>query len=254
MVCRVERMKFQGMNVLVTGSSKGIGAEIVRAFAREGANLGINYCQSEKEARLLQDQMNGKGQSSVLLQADISVEKDVEGMVKAFEARFGPIDILINNAGFYEDSIVWKMDEGKWDRVVDVNLKGTFLCTKHALQNMRKKNFGRIVNISSVVGQIGVFGTANYSAAKAGLFGFTKAVAKEVVKFGITVNCLTLGYFDIGMLQRLQPNVQQMILSQIPMNRWGKVEEVVEPIFFLCSPGASYITGQVIHNNGGYYM
>lgn len=247
-------MNFAGKNVLVSGSSRGIGAVLVRAFAREGANVGINYRSSGDEARRLHEELAAAGGSSILLPADVSVEPDVRSMVARFEDRFGGVDILINNAGYYEDSTVWKMEEEKWDRVIDVNLKGAFLCTKHALPNMRKKGFGRIVNISSVVGQVGVFGTSNYSAAKAGLFGFTKAVAREVVRSGVTVNCLTLGYFDAGMLQRLPPDVQKVILAQIPLGRWGRMEEVVEPVFFLCSPGAGYITGQVIHDNGGYYM
>jgi 3-oxoacyl-[acyl-carrier protein] reductase len=247
-------MRFQGKNVLVSGSSRGIGAVLVRAFACEGANVGINYRISESEAKKLHDELAAGGRSSILLKADVTVESDVRSMVAKFEARFGAIDILVNNAGYYEDSTVWKMDEEKWDRVIDVNLKGAFLCTKHALPNMRKKGFGRIVSISSVVGQVGVFGTSNYSAAKAGLFGFTKAVAREVVKSGVTVNCLTLGYFDAGMLQRLPPDVQKVILAQIPLGRWGRMDEIVEPVFFLCTPGAGYITGQVIHDNGGYYM
>lgn len=249
-----ETMRFAGRNVLVSGSSRGIGAVLARAFSREGANVGINYRSSESEARALHDELSASGGSSILLRADVTVESDVREMLARFGERFGGVDILINNAGYYEDSTVWKMEEAKWDRVIDVNLKGAFLCTKHALPEMRKKGFGRIVSISSVVGQIGVFGTSNYSAAKAGLFGFTKAVAREVVRSGITVNCLTLGYFDAGMLQRLPPEVQKVILAQIPLGRWGKMEEVVEPVFFLCSPGAGYITGQVIHDNGGYYM
>ena len=175
-------------------------------------------------------------------------------MVNKTLEEFGRIDILINNAGFYRDSTVWKMSEEVWDEVIDINLKGTFNCTNSVINHMRKQEFGRIISISSVVGQIGVFGTSNYSAAKAGLFGFSKAVAKEVANKNITVNVLTLGYFDIGMLRRLSESTQETILKQIPMKRFGKLEEVNATALFIASEGASYLTGQVIHLNGGYYM
>ena len=247
-------MRFKNRVVIVTGSSRGIGKSLALAFAKEGADVVINYVNNEEKAKEVVELIKSTGQKSFAARADVRNIEEVQNLVNQTIEKFGKIDILINNAGFYRDSTVWKMSEDIWDEVVDINLKGTFNCTKAVVNHMRKQNYGRIINISSVVGQIGVFGTSNYSAAKAGLFGFTKAVAKEVANKGITVNALTFGYFDIGMLRRLPEDIQKMILAQIPMGRFGKLEEANETALFIASEGASYLTGQVIHLNGGYYM
>lgn len=247
-------MNFKDKVVLVTGSSRSIGKATALAFGKEGASVVINYKSSKEEAEKVKEEVLNFGGKAITIGADVTKEDQVEQMINTTIQTFGKIDILVNNAGFYKDSTVWKMDNAIWDDVLKVNLYGTFYCTKHAVKYMRTQSWGRIINISSVVGQIGIFGTANYSAAKAGLFGFTKAVAKEVATKGITINALTLGYFDTGMLRRLPEDVQKRILEQIPMNRWGKLDEVTETIKFLASNGAGYITGQVIHMNGGYYM
>jgi len=247
-------MRFKDKTVIVTGSSRGIGRGIALAFAREGANVVVNYVTNEKLAGEVVESIKAMGQRSFSFKADIRFIDQVEQMTRKTLEKFGKIDILVNNVGFYRDSTVWKMSEDTWDEVIDVNLKGTFNCTKSVIDHMREHEYGRIINISSVVGQVGVFGTSNYSAAKAGIFGFTKAVAKEVARKNITVNTLTLGYFDVGMLKRLPDNIQQMILKQIPMGRFGKQEEVEQTVLFMASEVASYLTGQVIHLNGGFYM
>ena len=247
-------MRFQGKVVLVTGSSRSIGRATALAFGKEGASVVINYLTNKDEANTVKAEIEQNGGKAITIGADVSKEKQVETMINETIAQFNRIDILVNNAGFYKDSTVWKMSDEIWEEVLKVNLYGTFYCTKHAIKHMRDQSWGRVINISSVVGQTGVFGTANYSAAKAGLFGFTKAVSKEVATKGITVNVLTLGYFDTGMLKRLSPEVQAIILKQIPMGRWGKLNEITQPILFLASEDAAYITGQVIHINGGYYM
>lgn len=241
---------------IVTGSSRGIGKGIATAFAEEGAQVVINYHSREDAARETASQIIEKYHTEVeIVKADVSKEKEVINMIEKTKERFGTVDILVNNAGIHKDSVVWKMNKEVWDDVISTNLTGTFLCTKHVIPIMREKGWGRIVNISSVVGQIGRFGTSNYAASKSGLFGFTKAVAKEVADKNITVNCVALGYIEAGMNLRLPEDVRQKVLQEIPMKRFGKVEELANLVVFLCTgKGATYITGQVIHFNGGYYM
>jgi 3-oxoacyl-[acyl-carrier protein] reductase len=241
---------------IVTGSSKGIGKEIATAFAKEGAKIVIDYRLDEDAARGTAKEITAKYHSDVdIVKADISKEDEVAEMIKNTKERFGSVDILINNAGIHEDSVVWKMNKTVWDDVISTNLTGVFLCTKHVIPIMREKCWGRIVNVSSVLGQIGAFGTSNYSASKSALFGFTKTVAKEVADKNITVNCVSLGYIEAGMNLRLPVEIRQKVLQEIPMKRFGKPEEVANLIVFLCTSEASaYITGQVIHINGGYYM
>jgi 3-oxoacyl-[acyl-carrier protein] reductase len=246
--------RFKGKVALVTGSSRGIGRALTLAYAREGADVIINYVRSRDKAEEVAASVKEIGAQALVVQADVTREDQVRAMATEALEKFGKIDILVNNAGYYEDAAVWKMEAAVWDRVLGVNLKGTFLCTKAVAPKMRERNYGRILNISSVVGQIGIFGTSNYTAAKAGVLGFTKSVAKELVNKGITVNALALGYFDTGMFRALPAEVQQKIEGEIPLGRPGTMDEVAEPALFLTSEGASYITGQILHLNGGYYM
>jgi len=240
---------------IVTGSSRGIGKGIATAFAKEGAKIVINYCSQEEAARNTSNEIVHKYRTGVeIAKADVSKEEEVVEMVKKTIERFGTVDILVNNAGVHKDSVIWKMDRSVWDEVISTNLTGVFLCTKHVVPVMREKGWGRIINISSVVGQIGTFGTSNYSASKSGIFGLTKTVAKEVASKNITVNCITLGYIETGMNLRLAEEIRQKTLQEIPMKRFGKIEEVTGPVVFLCTEEAAYITGQIIHINGGYYM
>ena len=247
-------MILQGKVALITGSSRGIGRAIAIAFAREGADIIVNYLQSEELAHETVNTIQSMGRTAFTVQADVSDYDQVEGLVKRALDEFSNIDILVNNAGIYNDATLMRMPAENWNEVISVNLTGVFNCTKAVIGHMRERESGRVINISSIVGQIGVAGASNYAAAKAGVIGFTKAIAKEVAKKGITVNTLTLGYFDIGMLQRLPSNIQEDILRQIPMCRFGKVEEITGPALFLASDASSYITGQIIHVNGGYYM
>jgi 3-oxoacyl-[acyl-carrier protein] reductase len=240
---------------IVTGSSRGICKGIATAFAREGAKIVINYRSQEELAKETAGDLVKKYCTEVeIVKADVSKEEEVAEMVTKATKRFGTVDVLVNNAGVHKDSVVWKMDKNVWEDVMCTNLTGIFLCTKHVIPIMREKNWGRIVNVSSVVGQIGLFGASNYSASKSGLFGFTKAVAKEVANRNITVNCVAFGYIETGMNLRLTEEIRQKVLQEIPMKRFGKMEEVTGPIVFLCTDEAAYITGQTIHINGGYYM
>jgi len=240
--------------VLVTGASKGVGKEIALALANAGHRVVVNYRTDETGAEAVVEEVLKRGHKADLLQADVTVPSQVESMIDEIIRGHGRLDALINNAGIYRDSTVWKMPPETWHDVLNVNLTATFLCAKAAIPHMRSQGWGRIINISSVVGQTGFFGTSNYAAAKAGVFGFTKTVAKEVAKFGITVNCLCLGYFGLGMFLRLPDHIQKQIIEQIPLGRPGSSNELTAPVLFLFSEDASYITGQIIHVNGGCFM
>ena len=246
-------MKFKNKVVLVTGSSQGLGAELIKSFVNEGSKVIINYFSNKKKAEELASNFTSSS-DYLLIKADVSNENDVASMFSQIANNFGNLDILINNAAIYEDSTVWNMDTITWEKVIDTDLKGVFNCTKFASKMMRSQDFGRIVNISSVVGQTGSFGTSNYAAAKAGVMGFTRGVATELANKNITVNTLSLGFIETGMLLRLPQNIQDNIIKKIPLGRWGRIEEVVETVHFLCSKNAGYITGQTINLNGGYYM
>jgi len=246
-------MKFKDKNVLVTGSSRGLGRRIALEYAKEGANVIINYNKSKEASEELKKELDEYTGNHLLIEADVSNYSLVEDMFAIISKEFEYLDILVNNAGIYEDSVVWKMDEKIWDNIIQTDLSSVFYCTKFAIQSMRKRGYGRVLNISSVVGQTGAFGTSNYSAAKAGIFGFTKSVAKEVASKKITINSLAVGFIEEGMLLRLPEEVQKSIIKQIPIGRWGKPKELIDTVFFFTSKEASYITGQTINVNGGYY-
>jgi len=248
------KMEFDGKVVLVTGSSRGLGREFALAFARLGADVGVNYVSSGDKAAEVVKEIEALGRKAVAVRTDVSKEEEVVTLFKSVTDALGAPDILVNNAAIYVDSTVAKMDKQTWDKVMGVGMDGVFLCTKHAIPAMKEKGWGRIVNVSSVVGQIGIFGTANYTAAKAGVIGFTKAAAKEVARKGITVNSIALGYFDAGMNLRLPEEIREATVKTIPMKRFGKASEAAAAVTFLCSDGAAYITGQVLNINGGYYM
>ena len=244
----------EGQVAIVTGGKRGIGKAISLAFAEHGAAVVVNYVNSEQLAIETVNLIKAMNGNAFAIRANVSKYEQVEQMVERTLDRFGKIDILVNNAGINKDGTVRRMSEEMWDDVIAVNLKGVFNCTKAVISHMVKRKSGKIINISSVVGQIGTSGASNYAASKAGIIGFTKSVAKEVVQKGITVNALALGYFDTGMLRRLPENIQADILQRIPMARFGRLEEISGVALFLASDAADYMTGQVIHVNGGFYM
>ena len=243
--------ELQGQVALVTGASRGIGAAIACRLAQAGAKVGVNYHSSREAAALVVDDITNDGGEALLVEGDISQEKCAESAVKQVVEQWQRIDILVNNAGINRDRLLLRMSPGDWDQVLDVNLRGAFLCTKFVMPYLIKQRKGRVVNISSVVGISGNPGQANYAAAKAGLIGFTKAVAREVASRSITVNALAPGFVTTGMADEMPEEKRQQILDRIPMGRLGSAQEVAEAALFLCSEGASYITGQVLTIDGG---
>ncbi len=244
--------ELEGRVALVTGSSRGIGAVIAGRLGRAGASVGVNYLSNQDQAAEVADSITHQGGEALLVPGDVSQEKSAEAAIKQVVDRWGRIDILVNNAGITRDRLLLRMTAEDWDQVLDVDLRGAFLCTKYVMPHLIRQRQGRIVNISSVVGIGGNPGQANYAAAKAGLIGFTKSVAREVASRNVTVNALAPGFIDSGgMVDQLSDEARQQILARIPMGRFGSGKDVAEAVLFLCSSGAGYITGQVLTIDGG---
>jgi 3-oxoacyl-[acyl-carrier protein] reductase len=243
-----------GKVAIVTGASRGIGRAIAVDLAAAKARVFINYQKNEEAARQVQQEIITQGGAADLLPCDVASPDDVAAAVKAVLSAAGRIDILVNNAGRTHDNLFIFMKESDWDEVLDTNLKGTYLMTKAVMRTMFKAKWGRIVNIASVAGQYGNPGQANYSASKAGIIGFTKAVARELAGQGITVNSVSPGLVDTEMSRNLPEKAREAIISQIPLGRIGTAQEVADAVSFLVSEGADYITGQVIAVNGGLFM
>lgn len=246
-------MDLKGKVALVTGGSRGIGRAVALAFAKAGANVSL-CARDLTKAELVAEEARALGVEALAVKADISQSAEVEALVQTCLGKFGRLDILVNNAGIVKDALVVRMKDEDWDRVLEVNLRGAFYSIRSALRPMMKQRGGRIINVASVVGVMGNVGQANYVAAKAGLIGLTKAVAKEVAPWGITVNAVAPGFVETDMVASLPEKVRQAYLEQIPLKRLGSPEEVAAVVCFLASDAASYITGQVIHVNGGMWM
>lgn len=239
---------------LITGASGALGGQLSRYLADRNYNVVLHYNSHPERIEELAKEIEKLEVEFLKVKADISKEAPVENMFSLVEKEFGKLDVLINMAGIHIDKPLWKLPLEDWKKVIDVNLTGTFLCSKYAIPLMRKENFGRIINISSVVGQRGEFGTSSYAASKSGLFGLTKTLAREVVKFNIFVNTVALGYFSVGMTKDVPPEMQERLLNNTLMNRFGKPEELCSLIYYLASDNSAFITGQIIGINGGYYM
>jgi len=244
-------IQLEGKVALVTGASRGIGAVVASRLAQAGAKVGVNYHSSSDAAEGVVYSINKAGGEAFLVGGDVSQEENAEAVIKNLVDHFGSIDILINNAGINKDQLLIRMKAEDFDSVINVNLRGAFLCTKYAMTHMIRQRSGRVINMSSVVGLSGNPGQANYAAAKAGLVGLTKAVAREVASRNVTVNALAPGYITTAMVDELTEETQDKILSTIPMGRFGTPEDVAEAVVFLASDGASYITGQVLTIDGG---
>ena len=244
---------FSGKVVLVTGSSRGIGAEMIKAFGKSGAKCVVNYVVDPSgQNRADADAVAKELKEPLVIECDVTQPTQVDAMMKQIQDRHGGLDVLVNNSGIIRDRTIKKMSMDEFESVVRVNLTGTFTVTQKAASIFRSG--GRIVNLSSVSGQMGLFGQANYSSSKAGIIALTKVSARELARQNITVNAIAPGFIDVGMSKGMPDEVTQNFIKQIPLGRLGNVNEIVSAALFLASPMASYITGQVLNVNGGFYM
>lgn len=239
---------------LVTGASRGIGKAIAIHLAANGAKVAVNYSSSESSAIEVAEIIKKNGGTAEIFKARVNVESEVEEMFTAIEKSFGVVDILVNNAGITKDNLLMRMKTEEWDSVIDVNLKGTFLCTRRAVKGMMKNRYGKIINISSVVGFAGNAGQFNYSATKAGVIGMTKSAALELASRGIRVNAVAPGFIETDMTASLTDEVKAAYLEKIPLKSLGKPEDIANAVAYLASPLSDYMTGQTLHLNGGMYL
>lgn len=244
----------KGQTALVTGASRGIGRSIALGLADLGANVAVNYAGSEAAAAEVVEAIREKGVSAIAVKSNVGRTEEADAMVKQVLETFGRIDILVNNAGITRDNLIMRMKEEEFDQVIETNLKGVFNCLKAVTRPMMKQRYGRIINISSVVGALGNPGQANYVAAKAGVIGLTKSAARELASRGITVNAVAPGFIDTDMTRELPEEMREGLLGGIPLARLGQPEEIAGVVAFLASSSASYMTGQVLHVDGGMYM
>lgn len=241
-----------GKVAIVTGGSRGIGAEVAKQLAKHGAQVVINYRSSAEQANSIVQEIKNIGGSANAISSDISVAADVQDLIEEVISRYGKIDILVNNAGITRDRKFQNLSKEEWNEVIDVNLNSAFLTTSAVIDQMLEQQSGRIINISSIIGQTGGFGQTNYAASKAGLIGFTKSLALETATTGITVNAILPGFINTDMVQQVPETILNNIISTIPMRRLGKTREIADAVLFLTQ--ANYMTGQSLHINGGLYM
>ena len=247
-------MKLEGRTALVTGGSRGIGRAIAIALAKDGADVAINYQSNDVAAAEVVEEIQQMGRQAVTAKADVSDALETYRMAQAVMEEFGHIDILVNNAGVTSDKSFINMDHATWRKVLAINLDGVFNCTKVCIDQMVEQSYGRVVNITSVIGQIGNFGQANYAASKAGVAAMTKSLAKELASKGITVNAVAPGFIETEMVLEIPEAAQTRLLNQIPLKRFGKAEEVAQMVVFLCSSDGDYVTGAELEVNGGLFM
>ena len=247
-------MNLEGKSAIVTGGSLGIGTAIALALGRAGANVAINYRKHSDEADAVAAAIREMGPRALAVRADVSSFQDAQDMVQTVIAEFGDLHILVNNAGVNRDGVVWKMSEEQWDTVLDINLKGYFNYTRAAVPHFRAQKYGKIVNVTSINGMRGKFGQSNYSAAKAGIIGLTKAVAKEVGNKNINVNSVAPGLIETEMMKQAPEAVKEKALAEIILGRLGQPEEVANVVLFLCSDLSRHVTGEVIKVDGGQYI
>ncbi|SDJ02580.1 3-oxoacyl-[acyl-carrier-protein] reductase [Salimicrobium halophilum] len=245
---------FEGQTALVTGASRGIGKAIALELAKKGAKVAVNYAGSEEKAQAVVDEILAAGGEAFKIKADVSKEEDVKVMIKEVVDTFGSLELLVNNAGITKDNLLMRMKEEDFESVIDTNLKGVFLTTKGVTRQMMRQKFGRIVNVSSIVGVSGNPGQANYVAAKSGVIGLTKSNAKELAAKNIRVNAVAPGYIATDMTDELTEEQKEQMLSLVPLNRLGTGEDVARVVRFLLSEDAEYMTGQTLHVDGGMVM
>lgn len=247
-------MSLKDKIALVTGGTRGIGREIAINLAKEGANIAITYTSNEDKALAVVEEIKVNGVNAIAVKANVVNNDEVLNMIKTIEEELGTIDILVNNAGITKDNLLIRMSEEDWDSVLDVNLKGVFLCTKAVARAMMKKRYGKIINISSVVGVSGNSGQGNYSASKAGVIGFTKSMARELASRGIRVNAIAPGFIETDMTDVLKEEVKNEMVKNIPLSSFGQPKDIANLVVFLASEKSDYITGEVIKVDGGMAM
>jgi acetoacetyl-CoA reductase/3-oxoacyl-[acyl-carrier protein] reductase len=245
--------RLSGKTALVTGASRGIGRAIAIELAREGARVAINYQSNDAKAKAVADEIAKLGGAAMLVKASVGNAAEARAMVGSVIKEFGRLDILVNNAGITRDSSLRKMNDEAWAEVIQTNLGGCFYCTSAAIPQMIEQKFGRIVNVSSMNGQIPAFGQANYSASKGGMIAFTKTAALELAKSNVTVNTVSPGFTETDMFAEIPDKIQEQIKQRIPLGRFGKPEEIAKAVLFLVADG-DYVTGQQINVNGGAFM
>lgn len=244
-------MKFWDKKVAITGGTKGVGKAIALSFAREGAWVAVNYSSDSKSASIAETELKGLASKSLVLKADVSAMLDVKKMFETISEQWGSVDILVNNAGIIKDKLLMFLGEEDWDRVLDVNLKGTYLCSRAVIRSMIAQKFGRIINITSPSALTGRAGQTNYSASKGGIVSFTKSLSKEVARLGITVNAVCPGVISTSMTEKLGQKTKEDLAKMIPVGRFGEPEDVAEAVLFLASEKAAYVTGHVLAVDGG---
>lgn len=249
-------MDLTGKTAVVTGSSRGVGRAVALAYGKAGANVVVNYSSSEGPAKEVVKEIENAGSKAVAVKADVSVAEEAQALVNAGHEHFGSVDILVNNAGVSWPALLLKMTEEQWDRVVDIHLKGAFLCTQAAGKFMKEQNSGKIINVSSVAGLVGTVGQINYSAAKGGLLSFTKSVARELARYNVCANVISLGIVATEMTEKIRSDekLREIYMNRILLKRFAEAKDITPAFVFLGSDDADYITGQVICVDGGYGM
>jgi acetoacetyl-CoA reductase len=246
-------VKLEGKVAVITGGGKGIGAAITRELARNGVRVVVNYNKSREAADQLIAEIKENGGEGIAVQADVSTQEEANKLIAAAVEQYGRLDILVNNAGITRDRTFKKLSNEDWNEVINVNLNSVYYTTAAALPYITESDAGRIINISSIIGQAGGFGQTNYSAAKAGMIGFTKSLALELAKTGVTVNAICPGFIETDMLAEVPENIREQIKAKIPARRFGHADEIARGVLYLCQDG-EYITGQQLNINGGLYM
>lgn len=249
-------MRLKDKVALVTGSSRGVGRSVAIDFAKEGAKVVVNYTSNENAAHEVVDSITKLGSEAIAVKADVAKKADVENLVKTTVDKFGKIDILVNNAGFTRPAMMLKMEENQWDEVVDIHMKGVFLCTQAAGKHMKEQNSGRIINVTSVAGIVGTVGQVNYSAAKGGVISMTKSMAREMARYNVCANVISLGIVATDMTEKIRSDekLKDIYMNRILLKKFAEAEDITPAFVFLASDESSYITGQLLCVDGGYGM
>ena len=249
-------MRLKDKIALVTGSSRGVGRAVALAFAQEGANVVVNYSSNETAANEVVDAIQSSGRKAIAVRADVAQHSDAEHLVLTAIETFGRLDILVNNAGFTRPAMLLKMTEDQWDQVVDIHLKGAFLCTQAAGRQMKEQNTGKIINVTSVAGLVGTVGQVNYSAAKGGIVSMTKSIARELARYNVCANVICLGIVATDMTEKIRTDekLKEIYMNRILLKRFAEAEDIAPAFVFLGSDESNYITGQLLCVDGGYGM